>query len=212
MLTVNNFKKSYGERPVVSAAHIVFQQGIHWIKGHNGSGKTTFFKCIAGLLPFEGTIELNTQPVLDLKKQGVAYRKAVNFGEAEPLYPSYLSGGDILQFVARAKGASAGDVAYLTETIQISPYLEKPVGSYSSGMLKKLSLALAFVGQPKLIILDEPLITIDAQAVEIICALIKHYHEQKQVGFLISSHQLFEAQNLAFHSQYEVRDGVLHLC
>lgn len=72
--------------------------------------------------------------------------------------------------------------------MQISPFVRNAISTYSSGMLKKLSLVLAFIGEPKWILLDEPLITLDVNAVNIILSTIKYFH-QNGISFLITSHQ-----------------------
>ena len=87
-------------------------------------------------------------------------------------------------------------------------FYEHPCGTYSSGMLKKLSLALAFLGEPKVIMLDEPLITIDDRAVECMYDLIRQYHAQG-VTFLLSSHQDFEAGALPVQSTFIVSNQTI---
>jgi ABC-2 type transport system ATP-binding protein len=72
-----------------------------------------------------------------------------------------------------------------------SSSIDKPIGTYSSGMLKKLSLVLAFLGNPKLILLDEPLITIDAESLKILYSWIREEHN-KGVSFMLSSHQALD--------------------
>jgi ABC-2 type transport system ATP-binding protein len=68
-------------------------------------------------------------------------------------------------------------------------YLTNPLGTYSSGMLKKLSIVLAFLGNPKLILLDEPLITIDTESLKVIYEWIVTKHREENVTFILSSHQ-----------------------
>ena len=96
----------------------------------------------------------------------------------EPDYPEFLTANDLIQFVAKAKKASQKQVDELIELLGIEPFLYQPSGTYSSGMLKKTSLAVAFLGQPKVIILDEPLITIDDATVQKVYELVQRYHAQ----------------------------------
>lgn len=186
MLEIANFSKSYNNHLIISVENLAIGQGIHWFKGANGSGKSTFFRAIAGIIPFEGSIIFNN---LDSVKNAVAYRMAINMSEAEPQFPDYLTAFDLIKFIADAKKASNEQMMYLAEKLGVSAYWKTPIGSYSSGMLKKVSLLTAFLGKPQLIILDEPLITIDTQAVEIVYQLVKEYFEQQQTTFLFSSHQ-----------------------
>ena len=103
MLQISNYKKFYGNYLVLQIDDLQLDENIYWVKGDNGSGKSTFFKTLAGLLPFEGRIAVNQ---VDIKKQGVAYRTIVNYSEAEPLYPVFLTAHDLIQFVGKAKKAN----------------------------------------------------------------------------------------------------------
>lgn len=187
---------------VIQVPDLILSEGIHWFKGANGSGKTTFFRTLAGMLPFEGEIQLGEW---DIRKQPVEYRLHINYGEAEPDYPEFLTANDLIQFVAVAKRASDSQVEHLIETLGIEPFLYQPTGTYSSGMLKKTSLALAFLGNPKVIILDEPLITIDDATVQRVYELVRDYHA-KGVTFLLSSHQDFRFNALPIKQLFEVKD------
>jgi ABC-2 type transport system ATP-binding protein len=193
MLHFTNFQKSYGNYPALSIPAFVIQKGIYWIKGVNGSGKSTLLKSIAGILSFQGDILLND---VSLKKQPVAYRKLVNFAEAEPLFPEFLTGRELIDLFASAKDAPAGQEQVYLESMGMGTYIHKPVGSYSSGMLKKLSLLLAFLGKPQMILLDEPLITIDTAALTVLYQWIADHHSKYGTSFLLSSHQILDAEIL----------------
>ncbi len=206
MLKISNFHKSYNSHLIIELKNLQINEGIHWFRGVNGSGKSTFFRSVAGLLPFEGEILLNNQ--FDIRKNAVEYRLRVNYAEAEPVYPDYLTGKDLIEFIADAKKTSKGQVEKLIETLQINDFVGNQVGTYSSGMLKKLSLVLAFLGNPTIIMLDEPLVTIDTQAVANMYALIKEYRNQG-VSFLLSSHQDFRFDELHIDQTYLVQNQTI---
>lgn len=206
MLHVSSFSKSYGSQLILKVPSLVLDQGIHWLKGSNGSGKTTFFRSVAGMLPFEGQIVLDGQ--YDIRQHAVAYRLRVNYGEAEPLYPEFVSAHDLVQFVAKAKRATPAQVEELAERLEIGHFWRNPVGTYSSGMLKKTSLVLAFLGNPTLIMLDEPLITIDERAVAQLYDLINAYRT-RGASFLLSSHQDVRAMGLPLSSLWQVQDKTI---
>jgi len=190
MLHFVEFKKFYGNFPALTIADFNIEPGIYWIKGVNGSGKSTLLKSIAGILAFDGDIVLNDN--ISIKKQPVAYRKLVNFAEAEPLFPEFLTGMEMVKLFASAKDAPAAQEQQFIDSMKMQSYIERPVGTYSSGMLKKLSLVLAFLGKPKLILLDEPLITIDTESLKILYSWMRREHAENGVSFLLSSHQALD--------------------
>src|SRR5204863_4122304 len=98
MLTIRNFSKSYNGTLVLTIKELKFDSGVYWIKGENGSGKSTFFKSIAGLLPHEGEICYEN---LSLKNNPVEYRKLINYSEAEPVYPGFLTAKDLVRFIGK---------------------------------------------------------------------------------------------------------------
>ncbi len=207
VLSLTNLHKSYGSHEVLAIPEWKIEEGIYWIQGENGAGKSTLFRTLAGMLPFEGIILLEGK--YDLQKQPVDYRLRLNLGEAEPLYPAFLTPADLLTFVAEAQRSPAGQVKELVEVLGIN-FMNQPMGACSSGMIKKTSLALAFLGEPRVIILDEPLITIDQEARGNLFRLIYHYRK-KGVTFLLSSHQPFEDNDLPITATYALRNKTLVL-
>lgn len=205
VLEIEHLSQYYGSREILSIPSFRIDHGIYWIQGENGAGKSTLFRTLAGMLPFKGTVMLDGR--YDLKKNPIDYRLRLNLGEAEPLYPPFLTPADLIAFVAEAQRASKAQCEALTEAFGIQ-YLQNPFGSCSSGMVKKVSLLLAFLGDPSLIILDEPLITIDREAREVLFRLIRDYHE-KGVTFLLSSHQLFEQEGLHVTQSFRLKDKAL---
>jgi ABC-2 type transport system ATP-binding protein len=205
VLEISQLTQRYGEREILSIPSFAIEKGIYWIQGENGAGKSTLFRTLAGMLPYEGNVRLDGR--YDLKKHPVDYRLRLNLGEAEPLYPSFLTPADLIAFVAEAQQAPPGQSDKLVEAFGIN-YLQNPFGSCSSGMVKKVSLLLAFLGSPSLIILDEPLITIDREAREVLFELIREYH-RNGVTFLLSSHQLFEQEGLHVSQSFRLKNKTL---
>lgn len=186
MLELLHVQKSYGDRLVLSIPSLQLPQGIYWLQGSNGSGKTTFLKIIAGLLPFRGDIILQDA---SLRRNPVDYRQRVSRADAEPLYPDFLKGSDLVAFYREVRKASPQQVEELTDLFQVRSYLRAPIGTYSSGMVKRLSLLLAFIGNPSLITLDEPLVTLDHDSIPLLYNLIMRFYRENNTSFLISSHQ-----------------------
>ena len=176
--------------------------GIHWLKGGNGTGKSTLFKIISGQTPFKGEVELNG---INLKKEPVKFRSMISFAEAEPQYPLFITGKELIDFYVESRKAKASEAVYLAEYFEMTAYLTNKIGSYSSGMLKKLSLICAFIGDPVLYILDEPLITIDVASADKLYLLIK---EKTLAGksFLLSSHQEVSDDKLSLKAVFQIID------
>lgn len=207
MLHFKDFAKSYNDHLVITVPELTLSGGIYWIRGENGSGKSTLFKSLAGLLPYRGTIELmNT---IDLRKQPLEFRRRVNFSEAEPLFPGFLTSKDLIQFVGTARGASAEQQRMITAKLGIDSFIDKRCETYSSGMLKKLSLALAFLGNPRVIILDEPLITLDENSRNTLLAMIKEVNATGDVVTLLSSHQSLDMPDLNIKGSFNIVNKIL---
>ncbi|KQM67249.1 ABC transporter [Pedobacter sp. Leaf216] len=208
MLHISQFEKSYFGHLVLKIDNIKIPDGIFWIKGSNGSGKSTLLKSIAGILAFKGDIAIHN---VYLKNHGVKFRKLVNFAEAEPIFPEFLTGTEMIGLFAKAKGATVGQENELIADMGMKAYIQNPLGSYSSGMLKKLSLVLAFLGQPKLILLDEPLNTIDVESLNVLYHWIEEKHLREKVSFLLSSHQPLDETKLSGIKQIDIKDQRLTL-
>jgi ABC-2 type transport system ATP-binding protein len=195
MLSLNNISKSYSTHLVFTIPELELEKGVYWLKGKNGAGKSTLLKTMAGLLPFKGDIMLNK--TISIKKNPVSYRFLVNHAEAEPQFPAFLSGEELTRFVCSIKKGTEQQIKELKEILGIDNYLNNPTGSYSSGMLKKLSLLLAFIGQPEWILLDEPLTTLDTSTQESFCRLIKQKHKSG-ISFILTSHHDIDNSSIAF--------------
>ncbi len=86
--------------------------------------------------------------------------------------PGFLTAKELVKLFCYAKKGSIATIEFLLHQLHIYDVYKKPIATYSSGMIKKLSLALAFTGTPQWILLDEPLITADQNSVDTICSII----------------------------------------
>lgn len=188
MLQLTQLKKAYGTHVILEIPQLSIPHGTYWIKGNNGSGKTTLMKIIAGINPFEGSVLFNA---IDLIRNPMVYRQQVSFAEAEPVYPGFVTGWDLIRFVQKTRQAKDESIKTLVDYFGIQSFLSYTVGTYSSGMTKKLSLLLAFIGNTKLILLDEPLITLEDSFLPLLFSLIKE-RQASGTSFLLSSHQPFQ--------------------
>jgi ABC-2 type transport system ATP-binding protein len=188
MLKIHNAHKKYNHEPVLDIPSLQLEKGIYWLQGINGSGKTTLLRMIAGLTPFKGEIMVND---ISSRKSPVHYRRQVSWADAEPLYPAFITGLELLGFYANIRKASARQLDDLIDGFGVRSYLANPIGSYSSGMVKRLSLLLAMVGDASLILLDEPLATLDTEVVRLLPELMERRRRELGVSFIFSSHQAF---------------------
>jgi len=193
MIRLHQVEKRYDGKSVLKIPHLQIEKGIYWVSGINGSGKTTFLKILAGITPFNGDAFIND---ISIKKQAVDYRRLISFAEAEPLYPSFITGSDLVSFYQDIRKAPGEQVNKLIAFSGLGQNLENQIGTYSSGMVKRLSLLLAFIGNAPLILLDEPLATLDAEAVHALPDLINEYRQKYGTSFIFSSHQPFLSDTL----------------
>lgn len=203
MLEVKNYKKSYNGHIILEIENLEITKGIYWIVGVNGSGKSTFFKSTAGIIPFEGSIVFE-----GLKPYQIESKMLVNYSEAEPAYPDFISGYDLLSFIAQTKKAPPSQLEFLATEIGVDIYWKQKIGTYSSGMIKKISIIAGFLGQPHLIILDEPFILIDHESINKLYDLIESSHKQG-ISFLISSHQDLLSELIKVDAVYMVHNKTI---
>lgn len=193
VIALHGVKKSYQDVPVLDVAQLELPGGIYWLQGENGAGKTTCMKVMAGLIPFKGEILLPGG--VSSRSHPVKFRRLINYAEAEPFYPAFLTGRDLLELYLNTKGGDRELIGRTAQKMGVHLFVNNPVSTYSSGMLKKLSLLLAFTGNPAVILLDEPLITIDTRTLAIMYDLVRTWHA-KGVTFLITSHQPLDPEEI----------------
>lgn len=207
MLSITSLTKAYNGVTVLTVPDLQLQPGIHYFRGGNGSGKTTLFRTVAGLLPFSGNVLLDNQ--YEINRDPVAYRLRVNYAEAEPVYPTFLTARDLTNFVGKTKQAPAGQIDTVAEMLGIDAFWTKPTGQFSSGMLKKLSLLLALLGTPKLVLLDEPLSTLDVATAGRLFDYMGQLRTEQGVSFLLTSHQDVSLTGLDLTGTWQVSQGLV---
>jgi ABC-2 type transport system ATP-binding protein len=187
MLQFTRVEKFFGSVKVLSIPSLELPLAIYWLEGPNGSGKTTLLRVLAGILPFRGQIRLRG---ISLRREPTAYRRLTGWADAEPLYPDFLTGADLLAFYRDIIWPPAGQLNDLIGRFGVSAWLGSKAVTWSAGMCKKISLLLAFMGRPALIMLDEPLITVDGSGSTAVLDLVKERYDKDGTAFILSSHQL----------------------
>jgi ABC-2 type transport system ATP-binding protein len=186
MLQFNGVEKSFGSSMVFTIPSLELPSAVYWLQGPNGSGKTTLLRVLAGILPFRGQIRLRG---ISLGRDPVAYRRLVGWADAEPLYPDFLTGQDLLAFYRDIIRPPAGQLDDLIERLGVSSWLGSKAVTWSAGMCKKISLLLALMGRPALITLDEPFGTLDQSGAVALFEFVRERYHLEGTAFILSSHQ-----------------------
>ena len=182
VLTVEHLTKKIGNKTILKDISLNLKRGqIVGLVGANGAGKTSLMKVILGYSIYqEGNFE-----VIENK------HKKSNVGaliENPGVYP-FMSGYDNLKLLNETKNTQ--DIDTIVSQLKMDKYIHNKAKTYSLGMKQKLGIAIAFLNQPQLIILDEPMNGLDPRAVRDVRELIVKKAEEG-VTFLISSHILSE--------------------
>ena len=196
-LSVNGLNKSYGSFEVLKNLDLELKQGsILGLVGLNGSGKTTTIECILGLQKANsGTVYiLNHTPQKLHETRG----KIVSIFDTPSLHPNLT----VRQSLEHAKLLSENLIRapqQVEELLGIEKYSKFKIKNLSLGNKRRASLAQALLGNPELIILDEPFNGLDAEGVDDVLALIRRLNKDKGTTFLLSSHQLPYLESICSH-------------
>lgn len=204
----------YAGRRVVDGLSFRVRQGeVFGFLGPNGAGKSTTIKALLGLvLPSAGTIRIQ-----GLSPQNPASRQKVGFMPEEATYYRFLTPREILSFYGRLFGLSSAEIArrsaQLMELVGLSAVAKKQLGTFSKGMVQKVSLAQALINDPDTLILDEPTTGLDPLAKTQLRDILSGLKRQGKTVFF-SSHELSEAELLCdsvliLKSGRELRSGSL---
>jgi ABC-2 type transport system ATP-binding protein len=200
MIQFQSFEKKYGKNLIIAIPHLELSPNIYWIHGKNGSGKSTLLQSIAGMLRFSGDIIIENN---SLKKNPRVCKSIVNYAAAEPKFPLFVTGREIIDTYIQTKNGDAKTIERLISEMGMSSYIDTPIASYSSGMLKKVALVAAFTGDVKWILLDEPFNAIDQYSSEVLCKWINTSHKENGIGFILTSHQgIMEDKISVFEEMY----------
>lgn len=201
VLRTNHLTKQYRHRPAVQNLSMTIHEGdIYGFIGKNGAGKTTLIRMITGLAaPSDGTILLFGSS--DLKK---ARRQIGTVIESPAIYPGMTARENlIVQYrLLGIRDESQAD-AILT-LVGLADTGNKKAKNFSLGMRQRLAIALALVGNPRFLVLDEPTNGLDPEGIKEIRELILRLNRDRKITVLISSHILGEL------SKFATRYGIIH--
>ncbi len=163
MLTINHLSKSYGSNLALNQFTYSFDHGIYALLGPNGSGKSTLMNIVTQNLKSDnGDILLDDTPI---GKLGASYREKLGFMPQYPgMYPSF-SALDFLRYMAVLKGLNKKkadeQIDELLHAVELHDVRTHRIGSFSGGMKQRLALAQSLLGDPEIVILDEPTAGLD---------------------------------------------------
>ena len=195
VLEVTGLKKKLGKREIIKGINLSVKEGeIFGFLGPNGAGKTTTIRMLVGLIaPNEGEIKICGKNIQKNKEEAL---KNVGAVVENPELYKYLSGRENLMQIARIRKVSKDEVDSLIELVGLKDRIDDKVKKYSLGMKQRLGLAAALIGEPKLLILDEPTNGLDPSGIIDFREVVKKAAKERNMAVFISSHILSEVQNL----------------
>jgi ABC-2 type transport system ATP-binding protein len=197
ILQTFNLTKQYGNNTAVNSVNMKIKKGdIYGFIGRNGAGKTTMIKMITGLVtPTKGEIELFSHK--SEKNINAGLPRIGSIIEHPALYPDFTA-YENMELRGKLLGIPDKKVIdSILKTVELSDGGKKKVKNFSLGMRQRLGLALALLGNPDFLILDEPINGLDPEGIADMRKLLKRLNEEQGITILISSHILGELSKLA---------------
>jgi ABC-2 type transport system ATP-binding protein len=189
--------KRFGAAAALDGLSLEICRGINGLIGPNGAGKTTAMRVSLGLIRLNvGSAELFG---FDCWRDSCVIRRKVGVLYEKLAFYDNLSGFEQLKLMAKLKGVSDSrvDAKALLKLVELDEAAhDRKIGGYSAGMRQRLGLAQALLGDPELVILDEPTANLDPLNRAKILEIISFLHKEKGVSFLISSHILPELERV----------------
>ena len=207
-ITVEKVSKSFGKKPVLQDVNLTIPKGqLFGLIGPSGAGKTTLVKMIVGMEQADtGTIH-----VLDERMPNLALLQEIGYmAQSDALYVE-LTGEENLKFFASLyklnKQEQKKRIAYASGLVNLTDDLKKRVSAYSGGMKRRLSLAIALIQDPKILILDEPTVGIDPELKLSIWNELLRLKNEEEKTIIVTTHVMDEAVKCDFIAM--VRDGCI---
>lgn len=194
ILTVENLSKSYGKIKALKGVSFSVPKGsVFGILGPNGSGKTTLLGIIMNVLKASGgSYKLFDEPAAD------AHRKMIGTLLETPNFYHYLSAARNLKITAAIKGHGEEDIDNVLKTVNLYQRKDSAFSTYSLGMKQRLAIGAALLGNPDVLVFDEPTNGLDPVGIAEIRSLIKEL-SAKGKTIIMASHLLDEVEKVCTH-------------
>ena len=199
VLKINSLVKNYADLTAVNSISLDLEQGsIFGFIGPNGAGKTTTIKCIAGLIAFDsGSIEIDGK---DIKKFPHETKAKMGYVPDTPFLYDKLTGREFLFFVARIFGMQKADIEKrideLASILEFSDYMDLKTEEYSHGMKQRIVIASAFIHNPALVLIDEPMVGLDPKSARIVKDMFVDFRN-KGGAIFVSTHTRSLAEEIS---------------
>lgn len=196
VIETKDLLKQYRGRAAVENLNLNIRKGeIYGFLGPNGAGKTTTIRMLLGLItPTAGNIEVFGQ---DLRKHKLSILRKVGSLVESPSYYGHLSAVDNLEAIRRILNVPKSRIAEVLDIVSLTGEEKRPVKGFSLGMKQRLGIAAALLGNPELLILDEPTNGLDPSGIQEIRGLIKRLPQEQGITVVVSSHLLSEIEQMA---------------
>lgn len=162
-LEVKNLSKTYGNVYALKDFSAVLSEGVYGLLGPNGAGKSTLMNILTDNLEHtSGEILLDGQ---DIRSMGTKYRSMIGYMPQQQGFYEQFTAGEFLRYIGELKNIkraeSAGEIDRLLKRVNLYEYRDKKLGGFSGGMRQRVLLAQALLGNPRILILDEPTAGLD---------------------------------------------------
>jgi len=198
MLRIKNLTKKFGTFTAVDNINLKILKGdLYGFLGENGAGKTTTMKVIAGLYsPTSGKVLIDN---IDIQSDPVTAKLNIGYIPDQPFLYDKLTGREFLYFSGGLYNLTRKNIndkiKEVVDILQIGSWIDKKTEEYSQGMKQRITIASAILHDPKLIILDEPMIGLDPQSALIVKNLLRKKASEGAAVFM-STHSLPVAEEL----------------
>lgn len=197
IIETDSLTKGVGSQTRVNHIDLRVPEGcVYGFLGPNGAGKTTTLKLLLGLLkPTEGTITFFGQKMSEQNRLSIL--KHTGSLIENPSFYGHLTGVENLEIIAKMKKVPAKEITNVLQTVRLYEQKDKKVKQYSLGMKQRLGIAMALLGNPRVLILDEPTNGLDPAGIQEIREFIKNLPVLRQMTVIVSSHLLSEMEQMA---------------
>jgi len=198
LIELINLTKRYGNITAISDINLTIPDGQFFgFLGPNGAGKTTTIKTIVGLLkPTSGTVKVEG---FDVQADPIQAKRAIGFIPDKPFVYEKLTGREFLQFVAGLYEVNGNKVetriTQLLEMFELTDWTDELIESYSHGMRQKIVMSAALIHQPKVIVVDEPMVGLDPKGARQVKKIFKEICARGTTIFM-STHTLEIAEQM----------------